>query len=170
MRGYTENSLTVLAIFFTLLLARCGGQEPIQPEGQIDSTGIQSQTLEEFQAVIDTMIDYPQPVVAKMTALENYEQDPLIDENLLSVWQRERWDGSTGFQDFFSNGSGNSNFGNFEYTTFRFQEINWLITIKREPHLGRSIQAYYIKGDSLYLKFLNPEAEWECCHRPDLGN
>lgn len=112
------------------------------------------------------MQDYPDPVVDRMVELENYELEPLIDDHLLSVWQRTRWDESIEFSDFFSNGSGNSTFGSFEYTTIRHQSINWLITVTREPHLGRSIQAYHIQNDSLYLKFLNPEAEWEKWYRP----
>jgi hypothetical protein len=163
----TGNSLRMLAIFLVLGFARCNGSPDSNEEDGIMDSLKQSESLIEYQNRVDTMTDYPVEVVAKMTALENLDSNPLIDENLLSVWKRERWDGSMGMQDFFSDGTANSNFGSFEYTTCRFKQTNWLITIKREPILGRSIQAYYISGDSLYLKFLHPEAEWECWYRPD---
>ena len=168
MGGFSENSLTTLAIFLLLAFAQCEGSQLTEPADSTDSTLINSESLAQFQRRVDTLFDYPKRVVEQMTALENYELEPVIDDKLLSVWKRIRWDESEEFQDFFSNGSANSNYGTFDYTTFRYENTNWLISISREPMLGRSIQAYYIEGDSLYLKFLNPDAKWEVWYRPQI--
>ena len=56
--------------------------------------------------------------------------------------------------------------GESRYTTVSDAGVNWVISLTRYPgYFGRGVQVYYIENDTLYMRFIRFDSEWEIWKR-----
>lgn len=123
------------------------------------------------QQDVEAILRVPDEILASMKRLEKTGPAPGNDARLLGTWKnREGYSIPNLTVTFSSDGIARQISAEQDYRvwyrTIRRDGIDWLIQINKTPHYtGRSIQAYLIDDETLYMRFIRFDADWEVWQR-----